>query len=282
MATAASIATTAPIRCSVRLVVTPRIADGSKRRNESSRWRSGHSTAIMTAPSAISLNTPLVKFATACLPKTRLKPAPGDTLLNFGLRDSPDHTSRCWIMLPAIAAIISINSGTPTAASTAMPSVLPSCSSAAPSVRSMPALATRSRSGIRMPPPIEPEKVDSTSVAPAIMNQVLTSWLLATSPRSSASSRRFCVGSSVFSAASCSSAIASAPRNQLVHDADEVVHVSAHHARQHRGEDQKACQDRERHPDEIDLHLRHQARQHAQPHVEDQAKHQKRRRQLRA
>ena len=33
-----------------------------------------------------------------------------------------------------------------------------------------------------MPPPIDPEKVDNTSVAPAIMNQVLTSWLLATSP----------------------------------------------------------------------------------------------------
>ena len=49
----------------------------------------------------------------------RLKPAPGDTLLNFGFSPSADHTSRCWIMLPAIAAIISINIGTPTAASTA-------------------------------------------------------------------------------------------------------------------------------------------------------------------
>ena len=33
-----------------------------------------------------------------------------------------------------------------------------------------------------MPLPIEPEKVDNTSVPPAMMNQVLTSWLLATSP----------------------------------------------------------------------------------------------------
>ena len=73
----------------------------------------------MTAPSATSLNTPLAKFATACLPKMRLSPAPGDTLLNFGVSDSADHTRRCWIMLPAIAASISINSGTPMAPSTA-------------------------------------------------------------------------------------------------------------------------------------------------------------------
>ena len=35
-----------------------------------------------------------------------------------------------------------------------------------------------------------------------MMNQVLTSWLLATSPLACASSRRFCVGSSVFSESS--------------------------------------------------------------------------------
>ena len=119
MATAASIATTAPISCSVRLVVTPRIAEGSNRRNNSRRSRSGQSTAIMTAPSASSLNRPLAKLASACLPKMRLNPAPGDTLLNFGVSDSADHTSRCWIMLPAIAAMASISSGTPMAPSTA-------------------------------------------------------------------------------------------------------------------------------------------------------------------
>ena len=51
--------------------------------------------------------------------------------------------------------------------------------------------------GTSSPLPTEPEKVATTSVPPAIMNQVLISWLLATSPRSSASSSRFCVGSSV-------------------------------------------------------------------------------------
>jgi len=34
----------------------------------------------------------------------------------------------------------------------------------------------------------------------------------------------------------------------------------------------------ERHTDEIDLHRRHQPRQHAQPDVEDEAEHQERRR----
>ncbi len=53
-----------------------------------------------------------------------------------------------------------------------------------------------------------PENAISTSVPPAMMNQVLTSWLLTTSPRLSASSRRFCVGSSVFSVLSVLSASA--------------------------------------------------------------------------
>ena len=70
----------------------------------------------MTAPSAITLNSPLAKFAAACLPKIRLKPAPGEILLNFGFSDSADHTSRCCTMLPAIAASASIRNGTPSAA----------------------------------------------------------------------------------------------------------------------------------------------------------------------
>ena len=48
-----------------------------------------------------------------------LKPAPGETLLNFGVSDSVDQTRRCWTMLPAIAAIASIKSGTPIAPITA-------------------------------------------------------------------------------------------------------------------------------------------------------------------
>ena len=69
----------------------------------------------MTAPSAISLNRPLPKFAAACLPKMRLKPDIGEILEKLGFSGSPDHTRRCWTRLPAIAAIISMNSGTPSA-----------------------------------------------------------------------------------------------------------------------------------------------------------------------
>jgi hypothetical protein len=110
-------------------------------------------------------------------------------------------------MLPAIAASASINSGTPIAAITTNSSLRASASRPGPSTWNIHELAIRLRSGISIPPPIDPENVDSTSVAPAIMNQVLTSWLLATSPRSWASSRRFWVGSSVLSDVSFSSAI---------------------------------------------------------------------------
>src|SRR6516225_3154494 len=161
---------------------------------------------------------PFAKLTAACLPKMRLKPAPGDILESFGLSASPDQTSRCCIMLPASAA---------------------SASRPGPSVRIDHALAIRPRSGTSIPPPIEPEKVDMTSVPPAITNQVLISWLLATSPRSSASSRRFWVGSSVLSEASFSSAMNPATlseRHHVAHDADEIIEETSHHRRDDQGE----------------------------------------------
>src|SRR6476646_1504905 len=105
--------------------------------------------------------------------------------------------------------------------------------------------------------PMPLEKAVSTSAAPAMTNQVLTSWLLATSPRSSASSRRFCVGSSVFSVAAVSlnNEETSVQRRQVVHHADQIIHVGSHHGRQHGGEDHEADKNRERHANEIDLHL---------------------------
>jgi hypothetical protein len=60
---------------------------------------------------------------------------------------------------------------------------------------------------VNSPPVMLPENVVKASVPAAMMNQVLTSWLLTTSPRLSASSSYFWVGSSVFSL-SLSSAIA--------------------------------------------------------------------------
>src|SRR5689334_7012560 len=105
----------------------------------------------------------------------RLAPAAGEILLNFGLSDSPDHTNRCCTILPAMAARASIKNGTPIAAISAYPSDCASASRLGPSVWIIQALAIRLRSGDRMPPPIDPENVESTRVPPAITNQVLTS-----------------------------------------------------------------------------------------------------------
>ncbi len=109
-------------------------------------------------------------------------------------------------MLPKIAAITRIRSGTPNAAMIAYSSCVVSKIRPGPSVRMRWAFSSSPRSETCIVP-IEPENADSASVAPAMMNQVLTSWLLTTSPRSSASSSRFWVGSSVFSERSVSSAI---------------------------------------------------------------------------
>ena len=86
-----------------------------------------------------------------------------------------------------------------TAAMISMPIFSNSRGKAGPSILISCALAMSPRMVAVRALPMLPENVLSTSAAPAMMNQVLTSWLLTTSPRSSASSRRFCVGSSVFS-----------------------------------------------------------------------------------
>ena len=68
-------------------------------------------------------------------------------------------------MLPAIAASASINSGTPSAAISDIFELCASASRPGPSAWIIQELAIRLRSGITMPPPIDPENVDSTSVA---------------------------------------------------------------------------------------------------------------------
>ena len=53
----------------------------------SRRWRCGHSSATMTEPSTASLMRPLTKLAIACLENSRLSPASGEILENFGLSE---------------------------------------------------------------------------------------------------------------------------------------------------------------------------------------------------
>ena len=130
---------------------------------------------------------------------------------------------------------------------------------------------------------IGPENAISTSVAPAMTNQVLTSWLLTTSPRLSASSSRFWVGSSVLSVFAGSSAMQAPVRNGS--------EIGQHAVRDNRGtypSSSPITTSRRSKPSRIDsgnadeehLHLRHQPRQHAEPEIEQEPEHQERRRQL--
>src|SRR5581483_846124 len=198
---------------------------------------SGHRIMTMTVPSAISLNRPLAKLAAACLPNRRLKPEAGEIFESFGLSGSPENTRRCWIMLPPMAAKAISASGMPSAPISTYPRLLASATSAGPSTGIVADLASRLRNGSMILLPIEPEKVDIASVAAAITNQVLSSWLLTTSPFSTACSSRFCVGSSVLSDVSLSSAITaparrpSLQRQHLVDHAVEIGDERPHHRR---------------------------------------------------
>src|SRR3569623_2386922 len=127
-----------------------------------------------------------------------------------------------------------------------------------------------------------PENDSSTRVAQAMMNQVLTSWLLTTLPRSSASSNRFWEGSSVLSSRSASSDMRYPllARRKFEKHVLDVAGERAHHGGDHQSQQEEADQDRQRQTDEEHLHLRHQTRQYAEAEIEDQSEHQERRRQL--
>ena len=94
-------------------------------------------------------------------------------------------------MLPATAAAISTRNGIAAAAMISLPSRATSRISAPPSNATACALAMRPRKAASSPAPMEPEKIIRLSAAAPMMNQVLTSWLLTTSPRRIASSSRF-------------------------------------------------------------------------------------------
>ena len=127
-----------------------------------------------------------------------------------------------------------------------------------------------------------PRTSSGSACAPASTNQVLTSWLLTTSPRSSASSSRFWVGSSERSVSSLFVG------HVLLTNRGERRSTSSTEPRKiaiiapSTTEDQEAEQDRKRQADEKHLHLRHQPRQDAETEIEQQAEYQKRRRELNA
>ncbi len=74
-----------------------------------------------------------MKFASAILENSRLKPAAGEILESFGLRVSADQTRRCCTMLPMVAASISSANGSATAAMVPSASVWNVCRRPRPS-----------------------------------------------------------------------------------------------------------------------------------------------------
>ena len=63
-----------------------------------------------------------------------------------------------------------------------------------------------------------------------------------------------------------------------MHDAGEVIEEGSHHGGDDERQNQETRENRKRYADEINLHLRHQPRQHAEPDIEHEAENQKRRR----
>ena len=111
------------------------------------------------------------------------------------------------MMLPVPAASNNTNIGIAAAPRISVPIRPASRSRSGPLTEIVPEWAISPAMLALRPAPIEPAKATSTSVPPVRTNQVLTSWLLATSPFSIASLSFLRDGSSVRSW-SCSSAIA--------------------------------------------------------------------------
>ena len=153
----------------------------------------------MTAPITASLTRPLTKLASACFENSRLKPASGEILRELRLqRFGRPHQA----MLDHVAGDRREHQQQRTGGRSRRSPRCRACSATRDEAAAVDAdlrseLAISPRNVVVRPPLIEPENASASASPPAITNQVLTSWLLTTSPRSSASSSRFCVGSSV-------------------------------------------------------------------------------------
>ena len=247
------------------------------------RSRSGHSSAVSTAPTTTSLTRPLAKLASACFENSRLKPASGEIFDSFGVSASNDQTSRCWIRLPASAASISSRNGTATAAEQSRGR------SSANSARQRRAVdadvcanwrsgRAASRSGSSPiaagerdqhqrragdhEPGIDLLALDHVAALERLVQPLLC--------------RVFCLSRYRLVRRPCA---ASGVRRELREHAFDVADEGRPSSR--RSPATAAGQpehDRQRQADEEHLHLRHQPRQHAEPEIEQQAEHQKRRR----
>src|SRR5215204_5534553 len=169
--------------------------------------------------------------------------------------------------LPAIEAIRMSSKGSPTAAAAASAKRDARSNSTGPSAGMRPASASRRRSMVVRLWAAPWAKRKKPSVPAPRTNQVLSSWLLATSPRSSAWSSVFSVGSKERSPLSSSAMVLSL--DEHVQAGLEIAEPGGHHRRDHEGEEKKAEKDRRRQRDEEHLHLRHQLREDGEARVED-------------
>src|SRR5271154_872048 len=101
-------------------------------------------------------------------------------------------------------------------------------------------------------------KMAMASVPPPSTMNVDTSWLLTMSPCACASSRRLCVGSSVACESSRSPAMG---LREVPHLRAVIGKERGHHRTHQQHDDEKPCQQVDRHGDEEHLQLRHHARE---------------------
>ena len=125
-----------------------------------------------------------------------LEAGPERDLGELRLEASADHTSRCCTCCRRSPRASAAANGSAIAAIVPIPSFCMMTMRPRPSTGIACAWRSSPRSMPFMPLLIAPENDSRIRVAAPRTNQVLTSWLLTTSPRSSASSSRFWVGSS--------------------------------------------------------------------------------------
>ena len=160
--------------------------------------------------------TPLTRLTKPSRPKSRLKPAIGDSFEKSGFSFEAEKNGRCCSKCPPKAARIITPIAGPRMAKSPKTDLYirnfaPPLSSdiCAGLSRKTVKRAVNSRAALWA-------KSASASAPPAVMTKVASSWLLTTSPFLSASSRRLCVGSSVRWESSRSSATGDYPPKRRI------------------------------------------------------------------
>ena len=204
---------TAPKILRLRSMKSLRIMLGSSRTMFSRLSICGDRTNHSTAETTTSLISPLPKFTSASTPIRRLAPSIGLILLSLGFSGSSDSSGLCCTRLAATPKTMSTIEGSrPTRRIELARLIQKACSAWLPTSKR----SAFSRMPLRLATRlwlIGPAIRAKTSAAPDRMNQVFTSWLLATLPFSCASRSFRSEGSSVFWSCSGASSLTYTPRS---------------------------------------------------------------------